>query len=140
MAGLGAKGWGRIAFALALGAIGFWHAQYQRELAIKREKLRVVATITSDPLTCRDDSRPFGVTIRNLTSRTVLSATFTMHEIPMPAATFPSEMPTISLKAPLRAGGVHRDCYALNRMRLFARGVDPRRVHFSPMPTEVVFE
>jgi|GEM_PF-2167674 len=140
MAGLGIKGWGRLAFALALGAVGFWYAQYQRDLAIKREKLSVVATVTSDPLTCRDDSRPFGVTIRNLTSRTVLTATFTLHEDPMPAGTFPSDMPQVSLKAPLRAGGEQRDCRALNRIRLVARGVDPRRVHWIPMISDVVFE
>lgn len=140
MAGMGAKGWARLAFALALAAIAYGYGQYQNDLAIKREKLSVVATAAFNPITCRDARKPFQVTIRNLTSRTVLAATFILYEDPIPAGTLPSDMPKVSLEAPLRAGGVHADCYALNRLRLVARNADPSRIHFVPMPSDIVFD
>lgn len=110
------------------------------DAAEKGEWARVVATVTAVPTYCPDDRQPFQVTIRNLASRAVSSATFRLHEDPLPAGTLPSDMPRVSLAAPLPRGQAVSDCYALNRYRLIARGVEPRSVHFMPMPESVVFE
>jgi len=106
----------------------------------KREWPRVVATVTAIPTYCPDDARPFQVTIRNLASRAVSSATFRLHEEPLPAGTLPSDMPRVSLDAPLPRGQAVSGCHALNRYRLIARGVEPRSVHFVPMPESIVFD
>ncbi len=130
----------RIGVGLLLAAVAFWQFQSRQAAETRREKLNVVATVTAASLVCRDDRKPFEVTIRNLTGRIVLEASFTMHEMFAPPGMLPSDSPTVSLTAPLRPGDVHRDCYALNYYRLIARGVDPRRVQFTPMLSHIEFQ
>lgn len=130
----------RIGIGLLLAAVAFWQFQSRQAAEARREKLNVVATVTAASLRCRDDAAPFEVTIRNLTDRTVLEASFTLHELPPPAGILPSEMPVVSLETPLPPGAVRTICHALNRYRLIARGVDPRRVQFTPMLSHIVFE
>lgn len=129
----------RLACAGLITAGLIWYQQYQKGMEARAETLRVVATVTAVPTYCRDDRQPFYVTIRNLTDRTVLEATFTLYETPLPAGTLPSDMPTVSLKQPLGPGQAHSACHALNRYRLIARGVDPRSIHFAAMPSGMVF-
>ncbi len=130
------------AIVVAAGALALAVLLYgpRDEAAEKREWPRVVATVTTVPTACPDDQKPFHVTIRNIASRNVESATFVLHEDPLPAGTLPSDMPRVSLEAPLPRGQAVSGCHALNRYRLIARGVEPRSVHFMAMPESVVFE
>lgn len=130
----------RVGLVAAIAFTFFWLQAQQRERDARAEKLRVVASVTAHSLICRDEREPFEVVIRNLAGRTVLEASFAMRELIPVAGVLPSDVPKVSLKAPLRPGEVQEGCYALNRYRLIARGVDPRSVQFVPMPLDVVFE
>jgi hypothetical protein len=139
----GRRFWGIVAIAIgaiAVIAIGVALRENARADAERREKLRVVTTVSTLAMDCPDDRRPFYVTIRNLAERTVREATIQLAQDPMPAGTLPSDMPTVSLKAPLPRGQSVSECYALNRMRLFAHGIDPRSIHWLALPVHVVFE
>lgn len=127
--------------AVILAAIGLYTTDNARKNDERRELLSLVATVTSVPTYCKDDAKPFYVTIRNLARRTATAASFRFSQDPPDPTAFVSDIPRVSLKAPLPPGQSVSDCYALNRMRLFAHGIDPRSVHFLPMviPDSVVF-
>jgi hypothetical protein len=137
----GPLGWTlRLGGLVAILASLLWYQHHRSEQAALSEKLRVVATVASVSLECRDDAAPFLVTIRNLASRTVVEATFTMLEVPMaPPTSLPFGPPTVTLEAPLPPGQVYKTCHALNRYVLMSRGVDPHRIHFTAMPTHILF-
>ena len=126
---------------VAIAAIGLVVNENARKAEERRELLSLVATVSSDPVSCRDDRVPFQVTIRNLTSRTVTAASFQFRQDPMPPGTLPSDVPVVSLEEPLPPGQGVTACRALNRLQLFARGLDPRSIRFAPivLPETVVF-
>ena len=131
-----------VAFGLLSVALFLILQANARQADERREKLNLVATVATLAIDCPDDRRPYYVTIRNIARRTALAASFQLREDPMPAGTLPSDIPTVSLKAPLPAGQAISDCHALNRNKLFARGIEPRSVHLVPMLVldSVVFE
>ena len=122
-------------------AVAFVVTNNARQAEARRELLSLVATITSVPTYCKDDRKPHYVTIRNLASRTATAASFRFHQDPPDPGTLPSDIPLVSLRVPLPAGQAVSECHALNRMKLFAHGIDPRSVRFIPMviPDSVVF-
>lgn len=137
----GKSGWMlRLGVGILLVAVAYWQFQSRQEAAANAEKARLVATVTTASLICRDASKPFEVTIRNLTGRTVMAASFTFHEALPPPGLMPSDHPVVRLKEPLRSGEARTSCEALNRYRLIARGVDPARVHFIPMLADIAFQ
>lgn len=132
--------WGTAIGAIAIVSVGLVLRENARQDAERRERVRIVTTVSTLAMDCPDDRRPFYVTIRNLAARTALEATIQLTQDPMPAGTLPSDIPTVSLKAPLPPGQAVSECYALNRMRLFAHGIDPRSIHWIALPVHVVFE
>ena len=137
----GKLGWFlRLGVGILIAVIAFWQFQSQQEAEARREKLRLIASVTTASLVCRDERAPFEVTIRNLTGRTVLEASFILHELLAPVGILPSDRPTASLKAPLPPGETQTSCEALNRYRLLGRGVDPHRVLFTPMLAHIEFQ
>lgn len=125
---------------LAVAGIAYVAGENARQQEERRERLRLVATITSVPTYCPDDRQPFYITIRNIAGRTAVAARFQFWQDPLPAGTLPSDIPAVSLDAPLPPGQAVSKCYALNRLQLVARGIDPRSLHFSPILDSVCFE
>jgi hypothetical protein len=130
----------RIGVGIFIAVVAFWQFQSRQAAGEMRDKARLVATVTAASLNCPNDSTPFEVTIRNLASRTVLEASFTFHEQFAPGGMLPSDRSVVSLDAPLHRGQTWTSCQALSLNRLRAGGADPRRVHFVPMLSHIVFQ
>jgi hypothetical protein len=117
----------RIGVGIFIAVVAFWQFQSRQAAGEMRDKARLVATVTAASLNCPNDSTPFEVTIRN-------------HEQFAPGGMLPSDRSVVSLDAPLHRGQTWTSCQALSLNRLRAGGADPRRVHFVPMLSHIVFQ